>query len=270
MLMNERAPMFHDLAIYFDESYSYPPRPEVYTVAGYVSSKAQWNRFCKEWKRILNAEGLQYFHMVKFNANVKPYAGWSKVRRLRFLHSLHAVIHKRTLMGFATAVSKIDFEALSLDQRRVLRSPHVFAAQNCMKAVGFWACEKQIYRTIDYVFEQGSQHQSQLKAFIESMSEQDRQFYRIGTYTFGDKKLAPLQAADIAAYESTREIVRQRTAYNQPPPRRSGINLCRTKNVRWVHCEQEAFIKTLQDAALRARAQGINSSPGSANSSGEP
>ena len=44
------------LTMYVDESYSHPPKPLIYTVAGYISADWRWRKFEIEWSRALSAE----------------------------------------------------------------------------------------------------------------------------------------------------------------------------------------------------------------------
>lgn len=74
--------MVGDLSLYFDESYSHAPEPRVYTVGGYLSTDTQWRKFRKEWHKILEAEGVDYFHMVDYQACRPPYGSWSKNKRV--------------------------------------------------------------------------------------------------------------------------------------------------------------------------------------------
>jgi hypothetical protein len=247
--------MIGEYSLYFDESYTHPPAPRVYTIAGYVSADAQWKKFQKEWRRILEAEGIEYFHMVDFQAVKQPYDAWSKDKRARFLASLHAIIHKRTLMSFSTTADMVEFESLTPEQKKILINPHIFAALNCMKAVGFWAAESILNHPMAYTFELGSHYQGQLKTLLANLSDEDRFFFRFGSLTFADKKLTrPLQAADMVAYESTKEIARKLDSFNERPARLSGINLGKTKRDQWFYCEKFAFVGTIHDAALRAKA----------------
>jgi hypothetical protein len=160
--------MVGGFTLYCDESYTHPPDPRVYTVAGYLSTDVQWSKFRKEWRRILEAEGLDHSHMVDFQACKPPFDSWSKDKRIRFLASLHAVIHKRTIMSFATTADIEEFETLTSEQKKVLVSPHIVAAKNCMKTVEFWAAENIInYPVIAYIFEEGQPHERQLNQFGE-------------------------------------------------------------------------------------------------------
>ena len=249
--------MVGDFSLYFDESYTHPPEPRVYTVAGYISTDIQWKKFQKEWRRILEAEGVNHFHMVDFQACKPPYDLWSKVKRARFLASLHAVIHQRTMMSFATTANVADFESLSPGQQQELVNPHVFAAKNCMKAVGFWAAHKIInHQIIAYVFEQ-SPHDGKLrKLFTEVLTDEDRWFFRMASLTVADKRIiTPLQAADVVAYESTKEIARKLNASNTRPARMSGLNLGKNRERDvWLYCDRLAFVESIAQAKVRAKA----------------
>ena len=218
--------MLDDHTLYFDESYTHPPAPRVYTVAGYVATDVQWKKFQREWRKILDAEGIEYFHMVDFQANNLPYGAWSIDKRARFLASLHAIIHKRTLMSFSTTADLAEFERLTHEQKKILVNPHVFAAKNCMKAVGLWAAESIVNHPMSYVFELGSQYQGKLRTLLSSLPDEDRGWFRFGSLRFADKKSTrPLQAADIVVYESMKDVARRLDETNQRPARLSGLNL---------------------------------------------
>lgn len=248
--------MVGNLTLYCDESYTHAPEPRVYTVAGYLSTDVQWRKFRKEWRRVLEAEGLDHFHMVDFHACKPPYDSWSKDKRAKFLASLHTVIHGRTLMSVATTADVEEFESLSPEQRKALVSPHAFAAKNCMKAVGLWAAEHIInHPVIAYVFEEGPPHDKQLSRLVKTLTDEDKWFFRMASLSFGQKKLLnPLQAADVVAYESTKEIARKVNPFNKRRARLSGINLANDpERNKWLYCEKYAFLATIRDAGLRTK-----------------
>ncbi|MFN2492253.1 MAG: DUF3800 domain-containing protein [Pyrinomonadaceae bacterium] len=260
VLLDASAPrlmfMVGNFTLYFDESCSHPPAPLVYTVAGYLATDVQWRKFRKEWRRILEGEGLDHFHMVKFQACKPPYDAWSKEKRIHFLASLHSVIHKRTLMSFATTANIEDFNSLTLEQQRDLISPHVFAAKNCLKGVGFWAASNIVnHPVIAYIFEEGQPHQRQLSRLVDSLTDEDKSFFRMASLSFaGKKSLNPLQSADVVAYEASKEATRRLDPDNPRRARLSGLNLASdpSKNI-WRYCGRQDFLDTLRDAELRAK-----------------
>lgn len=159
-------------------------------------------------------------------------------------------------MSFATSADVEDFETLTAEQKNALVSPHVFAAKNCMKQVGFWAARNIInHQVIGYVFEEGQPHERQLKRLVETFTDEDKWFFRMAFLRFGKKKdLNPLQAADVVAYESMKEIVRKVKPLNERRARLSAINLA-SDNVRneWLYCEKYAFFNSIRQAELRAK-----------------
>lgn len=255
--------MIADCTAYFDESYTHAPDPLVYTVAGYVSTEIEWKKFRKEWRRLLARENIEYFHMVDFQACKLPYGDWSKEKRVGFLKSLHATIHRRVMRSFATTVNIDDFESLTPEQKEVLGNPHVFAVVSCMKMIGFWTARNVMYEPIAYVFEQGSKYDKHLqRRFNKELREEDRNFFRIGSIALADKIPAPmdnrpatpLQAADILAYETTKEVVRRLTPVNPRAVRESIKNLGRIEIDQWLYCEKLSLIASYEDALRRRRA----------------
>jgi hypothetical protein len=247
-------------AVYFDESYTHPPAPRVYTVAGCLSTVFEWRKFQKEWLNQLKKENLSHFHMVDFQACKPPYGEWSREKRIKFLQSLHQTIHRRVYRSFVTTVNLDDFESLSSEQQEVLGNPHVFAARSCMKLIGWWTAMNVMYNPLAYTFEQGSKHDKHLRRiFTEELREEDRSYFRIGSLTLADKReLAPLQAADVFAYEAMKEVARVLTPSNTRAARESGKNLNRRDKDYWIYCEKTSLIQSYEDALLRRAAYPSN------------
>lgn len=254
--------MIVDYTAYFDESYTHAPAPLVYTVAGCVSTAFEWMKFQKEWRNQLAQENIEYFHMVEFQACKPPYGDWSKEKRVKFLRSLHQTLHRRVFRSFATTVNLNDYESLTTEQKEVLGNPHVFAAKNCMTAIGYWRAESIMYNPLAYVLEQGFKNDKHLRrVFNEELREEDRNFFRIGSLTLADKKaMMPLQAADIYAYEAMKEIARQLTPDNKRGARESGKNLIRREYDLWRYCERTALVAAYE-GALRRRIAYPDKSP---------
>jgi hypothetical protein len=229
--------------VYFDESYTHPPAPLVYSVGGYVSSYMQWKQFQKEWKLALAQAGVEYFHMVEFQACKPPYDVWSKQKRVRFLQTLHKIIHKRVQRSFASTVIMEDYNRLTEEQKRAFGTPHAYAAVNCMKHIANWCNENNYNAPMAYVFEKGSAHDKEIrKLFEEILGAGEREFYRVGSFSFADKKdVLPLQASDILAYEVTKETSRQRDQGTTRLTRKSIKNLHVSRLDMWVYSTAEHF-----------------------------
>lgn len=237
--------MFYQ-AVYFDESYTHPPAPLVYSVGGYVSSYMQWKKFQKEWKLALAKAGIKYFHMVEFHACKPPYGEWSKQKRVSFLQSLHKIIHKRVQRSFVSTVIMEDYDRLTAEQKRAFGTPHAYAAVNCMKHIAKW-CEANKYNgPMAYVFEKGSAHDKEIRRLFEKgLGDKEKEFYRVGSFEFADKRdVIPLQASDILAYEVSKEVSRQRDKGSTRLTRESLKNLHLSRLDTWVYSTAEHFTES--------------------------
>jgi hypothetical protein len=116
------------MSIYIDESYSHRPKPEVYTIAGYVSEDWRWKRFEREWSKTLTSEGLEYFHMVEFAHKKGVYADWPETKRRKFLRTLHYIIHSNTIIDFSVN-GVVDKEQLSQVLENAERAVRIMKAE---------------------------------------------------------------------------------------------------------------------------------------------
>jgi hypothetical protein len=81
--------MAQEFIVYFDDSGD-PDSEKIVVVAGFVASNEQWFRFEREWKQLLESEGLVSFHMTDFMRN-----DWSVERKQRLLNRLTALLSAR-------------------------------------------------------------------------------------------------------------------------------------------------------------------------------
>jgi hypothetical protein len=236
------------LTMYIDESYSHPPKPEVYTIAGYISHDWRWRKFEVEWYRALKSEGLEYFHMIEFAHKKGVYADWPEKKRQKFLRKLHFIIHSNTIVDFSVNVVIADYnELMTPDVRRGFGEPHPFAVIGCLKHIAVWAKETHMKDRILYVFEKGTVHDKLLRTIFDtSFDDEHNEHYRISGYAFhGKKELLPLQAADTLAYENMLELRRRIDPDNTRPTRRSIINLHRPPKSQWFYYGRQELLTIL-------------------------
>jgi hypothetical protein len=231
------------MTAYFDESYSHPPR--VYTVAGYISSDAKWSEFEKDWQRTLDREYLPPFSMKEFdNPHSKVYGQWESEKKVSFLKELHGHIQKYYQRSFSTGIVITDYEELSNKEKFAFGSPHLCAAINCAKHIGEWADSINLNEPIRYVFEQGTVNDKQLsRLFNDLLSEEQKLQYRIKNCEFGTKILQPLQAADILAVETRKEMSRRLETNKPRGTRKSILNLHVPTLDNWCYMDKAEFNK---------------------------
>ena len=107
---------------------------------------------------------------------------------------------------FALAFTKADFdEVVGNKYIRTVGTEWTFCAMTCMSLIRQWAAQRAEKDPIAFFFEQGARHSNALLA-AHAKASKDKAFVskmNLGTFILGDRrKLQPLQAADILAYEA--------------------------------------------------------------------
>ena len=254
------------LTMYIDESYSHPPQPLIYTIAGYISEDWRWRRFEVEWHKTLKTFGLNDtpFHMKDFAHSKGVYKGWPEKKRIKFLRTLQHIIKENTIKDFAVSVVVADYDKLLPPQSNIrfgFGEPHVFTIIGCMKNIGTWQKETHRNDPMLYAFERGTTHDSMVARVFAELDDQQRDYYRVGGIAFHGKELMPLQAADMLAYEIMLDMRRQSDPTNTRDRRASLKNLYRPDISDWGFYNEEHLMIVLghaERAGLISRAPAAN------------
>lgn len=240
------------LSAYFDESYNQrtlkePNLPLVYTVAGYLSSVQQWKAFQKEWDKALKSAGIpSHFHMTDFESRFGVYEDWTNEKRIDFLQTLHSIIHKYVLKGFATSIVIEDYNKLTEKQKNeVFGEPHMCALFSCLKHIHTLFNELELSEPIAYVFESNKKYDGLIARAFSDMPDEAKKGYRIGSLSFAKKDCMPTQAADILAYEITKELANQLDNNSNRKTRLSMKNLAVSRIDEWFYMRTENFLESL-------------------------
>jgi hypothetical protein len=242
------------LTMYVDESYSHPPQPLIYTIAGYVSEDWRWKRFETEWDKALKAYGFDDdipFHMKDFAHKKGIYKDWPEKKRVKFIRTLQHIIKTNTLKDFAVSVVVADYDKLIPPKTNIrygFGEPHVFAIIGCMKNIGTWQKEMHMNDPMLYTFEKGIAHDSMVARVFAEMDEPQREYYRVGGIAFFGKKVLPLQSADMLAYENMLDMRRQSDPTNTRGRRESLKNLYRPNISDWSFYNEERITIVLDTA----------------------
>src|SRR5688572_13226612 len=109
-------------------------------MAGYVSSKDQWERLIPDWNRILLEEGVREvrgkrrLHMKELVASRGGFEGWDESRKKQLLDRLVSLLRVRVQAGFARAVPLVEYQRTEavLGVWEV-PTPHVLMMILCMR-----------------------------------------------------------------------------------------------------------------------------------------
>lgn len=126
---------------YFDASGT--KRTPVLTLGGFVSTVNKWERFEKEWARILKANGVSFFHMTEFASSKGEFADWKgdSERRKKFIDELIGCINLNTNKGFAASVVIADYDRVNSKHTLTESIGHPLAICGgvCIGAMRKWA-----------------------------------------------------------------------------------------------------------------------------------
>lgn len=254
------------LSAFFDESYNHRTKdnaksPLVYTVAGCVGTQWQWTKFQKKWKRVLDGENLPFFHMTDFdNPHDKVYGKWPKEKKVEFLKTLHKIMERNSLRRFSVGIVMSDYDGLTNAEKYAFgNNPHLCAIITCMKHIGVWANQSAYKERMQYIFEAGSRYDADVRRFFKDLTEEEKEYYRVGGDSYQDKKrFPPLQAADIIALETRKELSRQLESTNTRKARQSIRNLRTPSLDEWFYMDRQAFEKAVAQMKRSPLAQSVN------------
>lgn len=201
---------------------------KVCCVGGYFGGINQWKKFDRQWRKILDREGIQEFHSKKFWARDKDgnrvgvYKNWNKQRAKQFQDDLVAVIQNNRIFPFSAAVVLDDWNSLREDERRWLTGaflsdgqfttsgapnrPYYLALGFCIQKVAQYC--KQGLR-VDYSFDLNHSYRGYSMDFYALMKRWNMRRDRMGEIAFPTSEEAPpLQAADLLVFHGCRYSVK--------------------------------------------------------------
>lgn len=207
---------------YFDRSELGSPA-DVVAVSGYLGAEEHWNEFQPAWSRVLSEFGVEVFHMVEFENRLGAFTNWDQDRRTALLGQLIDLIANHAFVAIGAAMVLDDYNALSNEDKTLLGHPYALCGVKAVAdtfrwidarlesaaATGKWSVtERENAARVEFVFEQGDEGAGELESQLQREQQTGVVAGRIVNVTFGDKQIAALQAADFAAYETTKQLVR--------------------------------------------------------------
>jgi len=226
------------LEAYFDESGN-DDRSTIFTVAGFIATRSQWEAFEKEWKAFLGDEKIERFHRVDlecFQRNFHRDRGWDEARRDRVVREAQRIIGEHVLYGVKNSIIKKDYrEAVLADTDEKVKSQlgknyYTFCGQAVMRKIAVWAAHNSHNEAIRYFFESGAKGEGELLQVISKIVKRKREkaLFRYGGMSFVEKYdevidgvlfpgVVQLHAADVLAYEGYKWMENKIALVKRPP-----------------------------------------------------
>ena len=187
-------------------------------MAGFVSTKLLWDAFRREWARALRKEHVAIVHMADLENRRGEFEGWTRERSEAFRGTLFDIIHRRTLAPIGSALVNADWErVMPAHIKAGFGGSYGWCAEDCAYQAVKWAKRTGTLGKFRYIFEKGTIGHGQIgRIFAEYAADSRWEALRIGGYSFEEKKLLPLQAADLMAYETYKQMCNQVITWKRP------------------------------------------------------
>jgi len=193
------------------------PTTRISAIAGLVGNEKSWEKFDRNWRKVLKAEDIPYFHAVACERAADEFYGLDVMKRGKIVDRLVTVIMESSLQPYSHGIVIPHFNAMSLDFRSHYTSGH--------PDIPYYLCLAQTFMEVSHTADKLPPEEQVLFLF-----EKQDEFEKDAGILFQEFKTNPdwpnhvrladchfvpiedvpkypgLQAADLLAYESFRQL----------------------------------------------------------------
>lgn len=184
------------------------------TLAGYIATEEQWGVFGEEWERAMRDWHIPYFHMSEFESYKRIYKYWTRTQHQERYARLLDIINRNVQLSVATSILASEYASVKAPrEKNRVGGMYGLAATGCFIETANYVCEADNASAwLAYIFESGDEGAGQIQQAF-SLNERNptlKEKYRLLSFRLENKRqFAPLQAADILAYEIFKHLPRQ-------------------------------------------------------------
>jgi hypothetical protein len=182
---------------YIDESGTHD-KSQALVVGGLVAGTHSWSRFERTWGNCLRTARVSQYHASELESRLGEYKGWSQPRKIGFQKELISAITRATSYGVACGLPLSDYRAVKSEDDG-LPSPYMLCVMGAVIKVAEWSKGMGHKKPVDFVFESGGPEPGKV---VEWCNARRRIQPQIGSVSFADKGILPLQGADYYSYEA--------------------------------------------------------------------
>jgi hypothetical protein len=238
-------------AAYFDDSQigTYNSPGAVLSMACVVASPSQWTAFLSCWTELLAAENIKSLHMTRLANKRGPFqSGWVPEREKFLLQRAHKIIRETTEAGFNIGVDLKAYAEVPPQFSEWMGGPHGFAVFVCLLLLAKRARAQQYSQQISCFFERRSGYGKAIFNLQNRISADTplRDWLKPVKLKFSftsGREYPQFQAADILAYEGSKEWFNGYLAQPQVRRRKSLDNLLRLDGRDFGHFYDRARLR---------------------------
>jgi hypothetical protein len=218
------------------------PKTRISAISGLIGRQKAWATFDRNWKKVLDAEGIDYFHAVECERGTEQFYGMDVSKRGHIVDRLVGVISNSHLQPYTYGVVVPHFRAMSEDFRRHFTDDHPdIPYYLCLTATFTYVCHhadklprgEQIY----FLFEQQDEFENSARSYFRDLKHGGGIWpnaHRLGDCHFVPAeerdKYPGIQAADLLAYETYQHL----DNYHFQPNLREGWKVRTAFKILWT------------------------------------
>jgi hypothetical protein len=202
-----------------DDSGGYS-QTEFISIAGYVATDEQWGSFSDDWKALLVKHGIPCIHMRTLVPLKGAYRelGWDVTKRDAVLSEFIELIRKHVLAGFAIAFDAKHYRSMSADAKERIGNPHRFCLVRTIRLIQNTFARVGAEDAITLVFDDSEELSVMYHGNVRELRKDPKYKKLIGSVCFSDDEIYnPLQAADVLAWETTKDLSQKLGGFKSRP-----------------------------------------------------
>jgi hypothetical protein len=193
------------IEVYFDESGTHHQFPAV-AIGACLAKDTEWVQFDSKWAAVLKAHSTEKFHATEFERRFVPYDKWKEAECISFQDELIDVFKAHVKVIITVATQKEDYQSYRKSDWDY--SPYYYTLCQAIYGVARWADDYAYAGDIAYIFSEGADDRElrRLERDIHRNSPLKNRLRLARWERSSPKKLTQLQAADMIAYETFKEL----------------------------------------------------------------
>lgn len=205
---------------YFDDSGKENAQDQPYVcMAGYMADISYWTSFFQQWRNLLMKHGISCIHMRDLIHRQGEYKrlGWDDPKRDKVLADFIRIIKENQLIGFGIGVDANHWR--SIREKMHLGDVQDFCFQRIMRRVIERVKAAKLEDVVSVTFDTDPEFaRVRLRRFFEIREHDSNAREYLSSITFANPKIyVQLQAADLLAWETRRDLVQKSGGHNSTP-----------------------------------------------------
>lgn len=204
-------------------------------MGGFIASGRQWRDFEDQWVIALNEAGIPMFHATGFyTRQAKPFNAWSNEKHVQFSKRFTAIVARHMVAGVSRGVDVSAYatfvaperdlvlpntwRALNIQPQRLL--PIMFCTRVCLEWTARNLPDKLKREPIAVVFDDGTYGLGATIEYCQFLQRNTLWARSLCSFTTALKSASPpLQAADLMAWLSHKQLAKEIQSSGQPTHR---------------------------------------------------